>query len=305
MKTQPSPVSPKVRIVTTLLASAAVAGACSHAANGPPPATAATAEDAEGAGLLEHHSYHHHGGTTLFISMSLETLGVSPEQRAVVQKIRDDLDANMEAARAAEDELVTTLAEGVSASRFDDAKIDAAVVKMTAAATQVDEASKDALNELHGALTPAQRDALVDKVEAHWAVWRKANVEEASAATPARRDHDHLAALESELLLTPEQVSRVRASLADDMKAVPPLDHERVSVHLRTFGAAFRAASFDARSLTAAASAADEQIVRWGAVHLVHVVEAMSAVVTPNQRAELAERLHVHATHGAAERGAS
>jgi len=32
-------------------------------------------------GLMEHHRHHHHGGVTLFIAMSLDTLGVSPNSR--------------------------------------------------------------------------------------------------------------------------------------------------------------------------------------------------------------------------------
>jgi Spy/CpxP family protein refolding chaperone len=279
---------------------AAAAGCGAHASNNPPPSTAATTDDADVAGLFEHHGYHHHGGVTLFIAMSLETLGVSPDQRAAVEKIRDVLYANMEGARKAEQSLVMSLADGLRASKFDSGKVDGALVKVTAAAAQVDTASADALNELHAALTPPQRAALVDKVEAHWAVWRRVNAEEVG---PGDRRGIQLSALETDLAMTPDQVAQINTALGDDMKSVPPLDHERVSAHLRAFGAAFQAESFDAKTMTTGHG--DEQLVRWGAVHLVHVVEAMGAVLTADQRSELAEMLNLHATHELAARSNS
>ncbi len=279
----------------------AAAGCGAHATNNPPPSTAATSDDDDVAALFEHHGYHHHGGVTLFIAMSLETLGVSPEQRAVVEKIRDGLYANMEGARKAEQALVMSLVEGLRASKFDSGKVDGALVKVTAAAAQVDTASADALNELHAALTPPQRAALVDKVEAHWAVWRRVNAEEASSGD---RGGIQLSALETDLALTPDQVAKINTALGDDMKSVPPLDHERVSAHLRAFGAAFQAETFDAKTMTTG-RAADEQLVRWGAVHLVHVIEGIGAVLTADQRSELAQMLNVHATHELAARSNS
>jgi Spy/CpxP family protein refolding chaperone len=279
----------------------AAAGCGAHANNNPPPSTVTTADDDDAAGLFEHHGYHHHGGVTLFIAMSLETLGVSPEQRAVVEKIRDGLYANMEGARKAEQSLVMSLVAGLRDSKFDSGKVDGALVKVTAAAAQVDTASADALNELHAALTPPERAALIDKVEAHWAVWRRVNTEEVG---PGDRRGIQLSALEADLALTPDQVDRINIALGDDMKSVPPLEHKRVSAHLRAFGAAFQAESFDAKSMTTG-RAADEQLVRWGAVHFVHVIEALGAVLTAEQRSELAQMLNVHATHELAARSNS
>jgi len=73
--------------------------------------------------------------------------------------------------------------------------VDAAVAQLTAAGATVHDASADALNRLHAALTTVQREALVDKVSAHWTVWQKANSE----------DH-HVQLLMADLDLTPDQV---------------------------------------------------------------------------------------------------
>ncbi|HEX3854165.1 MAG TPA: periplasmic heavy metal sensor, partial [Polyangiaceae bacterium] len=142
------------------------------------------------AGLREHHRYHHHGGVTLFIAMSLDTLGVSPEQRAAVEKIRTDLHAGMQPAVAADQNLVSTLADGLGSSSLDPAKVDAAVARVAAASAAVRAATADALNQLHATLNPAQRAALVDKVESHWAVWQRSNAGEQKKVTA---DEGHLA----------------------------------------------------------------------------------------------------------------
>jgi len=273
-------------------------GCGGSAASSRAPATAANPPDDEAAGLMEHHRYHHHGGVTLFIAMSLDTLGVSPEQREAVDKIRGELHAQMEATRGAEQGLVGVLADGLTASSFDPTKVNGALAGIMTAAAAEHEASADALDRLHAILTPPQRAALIDKVEAHWGVWRRTNVEEADANGAGEAD-GHLAMLTAELGLTPDQVAAIHARLAGDTKATPPFDRQAVEAHLRAFGDAFRGDAFDAKALAMgpAARAGQAGIIGWGANHLVHVVETMSPVLTPDQRAAFAQKLRDHAAH--------
>jgi Spy/CpxP family protein refolding chaperone len=282
-------------VATALMTASATAGCGGVSANTPPPATAERASDVDdvAAGLMEHHRHHHHGGVTLIIALSLDTLGVSPEQRTQVEKIRRDLLARMEPARVAEQRLATTLADGVAAADLDAAKVDAAIAQVTDAAARVHDASTDALNELHAVLTPPERAALVEKVEAHWAVWQKANAEETDPANPER---GRLAMLATDLGLTPDQVDKIRASLGEGMKVVPRLEPQEIAAYLRTFGDAFRSDKFDARVFTTADSA-NRHLAGWGAAHLAHFVEAVSPVLTPDQRTEYAQRLREHAAH--------
>jgi Spy/CpxP family protein refolding chaperone len=273
----------------------ATVGCGGVSANTPPPATAARASDVDdvSAGLMEHHRHHHHGGVTLIIALSLDTLGVSPEQRTAVEKIRSDLHARMEPARAAEQQLVTTLADGLAAANLDAASVDAAVAQVEAAAAKVHDASADALNELHAVLTPPERAALVDKVEAHWAVWQKANAEQTDPRNPER---GQLAMLATDLGLTRNQVDKIRAGLGEGMKAMPRVDLQEIATHLRAFGDAFRSDKFDARVLTTA-NGANAHLAGWGAARLAHFIEAVSPVLTPDQRARFAQRLREHAAH--------
>ena len=284
-------------VAAVLFGAQAVIGCGGSGANTPPSTTAASTtaveDDDAAAGLMEHHRYHHHGGVTLFIAMSLDTLGVSPEQRAAVEKIRTDLHARLEPARIAEQNLLATLADGLAASSFDATKVDAAAAQVSATAATVHDASADALNELHAVLTPPERAALVDKVESHWAVWQKANAEETE---PAKSDGSHLATLATDLNLTPEQTDKIRAGLGDGMKGVPRLDPQEIAAHLRAFDDAFRSEKFDAKVLTTA-NGANAHLAGWGAAHMAHFVEVVGPVLTPEQRTTLAQRLREHATH--------
>jgi len=271
---------------------AAVSAGCHATASTPPPATAATAaSDDESSALMENHRYHH-GGVARFIAMSLDTIGVSPEQRSAIERIQADLRVEMQPVHEAERDLLVTLADGLGGTGFDAAKIDDAVGRVSLAATGVHDAAAKTLNELHDVLTPGQRLALVDKVEAHWAVWRDEN--DSDGAPLVRPDRGHLAALTNELGLTPDQVEKIRSRLADSGKSVKPLDRQEVVAQLHGFGAAFCADNFDARTFGTKLPT-DTRLVGWGAGHLARVVETMSPILTPAQRATLAQTLRGHA----------
>lgn len=289
----------RVGMVAIALSGVGVFAACTgSSANTPSPAVAtttlaATDDDGASAGLMEYHRYHHHGGVTLLIAMSLDTLGVSPEQRTAVGKIRRDLQAAMEPARVAEQSLEALLADGVAAGNLDAGKVNDALTRLTAEAAALHDACAGALNELHAVLTPDQRAALVDKVEAHWAVWQKANADEnAVAANP----DGHLSTLATDLDLSSDQVARIRMDLAERMMSVPRPDPQALSTRIVAFGDAFRSETFDARVLTAARRA-DAELASWGSTHLARLVETAMPVLTAQQRATLAARLREHATH--------
>ncbi len=276
-------------VVTLLLGTGATLGCGASAATQAPPASVASASAEEQdatAGLVEHHRHHHHGGVTLLIAMSLDTLGLSPDQKPAVAKIRSDLQTRMEPARAAEQALLGTLADGLAAGALDPGKVDAAVAQLTSAAASVHDASTDALDQLHGVLTPPQRAALVDKLEAHWSVWQRANT----------KDDDHLTQLTADLSLTPEQVDKIREGQAEAMKSVPRFDPQEITAHIRAFGDAFRAQTFDAKALSTGGPAT-AHMVGWGATHMAHFIESVSPVLTPEQRGRLAQILRQHANH--------
>ncbi|HEX3345724.1 MAG TPA: periplasmic heavy metal sensor, partial [Polyangiaceae bacterium] len=165
-----------------------------------------TADDeAVNENLRNYHRHHHHGGVTMFISMAIDTLGLDPAKKTQVEKIQSDLHAKMAPARDAEHDVVTTLADGIAAGKIDTAKVDAAIAKEGTASAGIHAATMDALTQLHDALSPAERAALVDKVKAHADVWRKVNVDEKASS---KEKGGHLAKLTELLTLTPDQVDK-------------------------------------------------------------------------------------------------
>ena len=289
-----------LKTISAAVVLAASTAACGGSKSAPPAASAATAGSAEPAGsaddeialaLMEHHRFHHHGGVTLFIALGLGTLGVPDDRRPAVDEIRKALLASLEPGRVAEQAFITTLSDGVAAGSIDGAKVDAAVAQLKTAAQTVHDRSADALNRLHALLLPSERAALVQKVNAHWAVWQNVNAEEAGDAL---HDEGHLASLRAELGLTQDQVDAIRAAL--EQHGGPAFDSKEVDAEIHAFDDAFRGDHFDAKAL-GAADDANARMVGWAAEHLAHFLEAATPSLTPEQRTALADKLRGHAAH--------
>lgn len=288
-------------------AGSASASASSGAAAPAPSASTAAADDVAAAGaapteeeddsmveLKEHHRHHHHGGFAMFIAMSLDSIGATPDQAAAITKIQSDMHGKLQPAHDAEKNVLSILADGIAAGKIDPAKVDAAIAKVTAASTGVHDAMVDSLNQLHATLTPQQRIALVEKVEAHFHVWQHAN----AADEPAEKDaHGHLGKLAKELSLTPDQVEKIRGSFKTSMgKSSVHFDPAEGDAHLKAFGAAFEAETFDAKTVTTGGPA-NAHIATWGVTRMAHLYEAATPVLTADQRTKLADSLRKHANY--------
>ncbi|MGO9708066.1 MAG: periplasmic heavy metal sensor [Polyangiaceae bacterium] len=246
------------------------------------------ADEAINEDLRDYHRHHHHGGVTMFISMAIDTLGLDAAKKAQVEKIQNELHTKMAPARDAEHDLLSTIADGVGAGKIDNAAVDAAIAKVATASATIHTATADALTQLHDALSPAERAALVDKVKAHWDVWHKVNVDEKASA------HDkgtHLAKLTELLALTPDQVDKIGKALSADVPVKPDADPKMVDAHIQAFATAFVADKFDPKALAPSATAAAGHIARHGGARVARFYEAITPVLTPDQRAKLAAHL--------------
>ena len=289
-----------------------VAVTTSAAPPAPPPAPTPSEADVASAGptpldedddatadLKEHHRHHHHGGFAMFIAMSLDSLNVDPDQSAEIVKIQTDMRAKMQPAHDAEKNLLTALADGIASGKIDKGKVEHATKQMADAAATVHDAVTDSLNHLHAVLTPPQRAALVDKVEAHFAVWTQATSEDESADAHG----GHLGVLAKDLALTPAQVEKIRTSFKASMAAAPVhFNRIQSEEHLRAFGEAFASDNFDAKTLSTG-GAANAQIATWGAARTVRFYEAVNPSLTLDQRAKLASALRRHANYKFTETG--
>ena len=178
-----------------------------------PPPAAQPGAGSQGAELAEgdEHRGQHHGGVLALIAMSIRDLDLTAEQRTAVDKIRTDLVAKMEPARAAGKELAMTLADGVSAGAIDRSKTDAAINKLVTQVQGLQEPSVTALNQLHAALSAPQRAALVEAVQSHWEKWKDAHGRDEQDDRQHRSGH--LLALVKQLGLTKEEAEKIKATL--------------------------------------------------------------------------------------------
>lgn len=278
--------APSTATSTTAATSATPAASGSAAAESPEAAAAESKEVADE--LRDHHRHHHHGGVAMFVAMAIDTLGLPPEKKAQVDRIQSDLHAKMAPARDAEHDLLQIIADGTAAGKIDAAKADAALAKLGTASAGIHTAVADSLTQLHDALSPVERQTLVDKVKAHWEVWQEVNSEDKNQ--PKDRE-THLQRLTQRLSLTPDEVDKMTKALGTPPAPTAQTDTKAVDAHVNAFCAAFVADKFDPKSFDKEATAAAGHTARHGAGRMVKFYEAVVPVLTPDQRTKLADHL--------------
>jgi Spy/CpxP family protein refolding chaperone len=291
-----------------LMSGLAFVGCATQSAEGPgttntgtdaAAANGSAGDDEASTSLEEYHRHHHAGGVPSFIALSLDTLGAEPEKKAQIEKLDADLHQKMAPARDAEKNLMQVLADGVAAGQVDTAKVDAAVAQVTSTSTAAHDAVADSLNQLHAILSPAERAALVEKVQAHWEVWRHVNHE---AQPGGREPGGRLAALTEELSLTPDQVEKISTGLGKPAEHPEHFDPKDAESHVQAFATAFAADTFDAKTLSTG-PAANGALSSHGATRMVHFYETVTPILTADQRTKLAEHLREHMDHSKSNSG--
>jgi Spy/CpxP family protein refolding chaperone len=255
------------------------------------PTDQVATDDEASADLVEHHRHHHHGGIPMFVAMSLDTLGVDDNQRAQIEKIQVDIHAELKPAHDAEKAVLLTLADGVAAGSIDQGRTDAAIAELGKVSASTHDVVADSLNALHLALTAQQRQALVDKVEAHLAVWHETNSPDESD-----KHGGHLAKLGTDLALSPEQVEKIRGNFTTSMGSAAKYDRAEVDAHFKQFAEAFASDAFDAHTMKNGGMVSSHMAV-WGLTRMSHLYAAAAPVLTPDQRAKAADQLRHHANY--------
>jgi Spy/CpxP family protein refolding chaperone len=246
--------------------------------------------------LLGQHR-HHHTGFAGFVFMAVETIGPNSEQEAAIGKIDDELKDKMRPFHEANAVVGNLLADGVASGNVDKAKVDADVSKAALVGTEVHPAVGAALVAIHKLLKPEQRQALVDKVDANWALWKEANAGE-QAADNAKPD-GYLSHVAKDLSLTPDQVTKIKVNLDGESNAKKTFDVAAEDAHMKAFLTAFLTDTFDAKALPPAEE--NLKVVSWGAERMARFYEAMTPILTPDQRTKVADQLREHAKEPLAE----
>ena len=260
------------------------------------PTGSTSTDDASMAELRDHH-LHHHGGFPMFVAMSLRFLNATPEQSKAIARIEAEMNAELRPTQDAEGAVLVALAQGVAAGNVDREKLDAAIGRVTTAAAAAHAAFTGSLVRLHDVLTPEQRTALVQKVDANFSVWKDVNAAEAPLYDSANADGGRLARLTQALDLSPDQTAQIRASLkAWRDRVILRFDREATGDYLGVFDKAFAGDVFDARALDTGA-AANANMSAWGMATMASFYEAALPSLTPDQRTRLADALRWHASN--------
>jgi hypothetical protein len=253
-------------------------------------------DDTAAQDILEHHRYHV-GGLTGFTLMSLDTLGVPDERRGQIDNIQSTLEAGMEPVHDAERGLLSTLATGVAAGRVNPHDVDAALARIKTTAEASRRVSSTAMTQLHAALTEVERATLIDKIMAHWEVWKAANAAELDAGVDGRRRGCRLSRLTDEVGLSPPQVDAIRTALRTTPWVLPAVSNTELSddvgTRLDTFRVAFANDAFDANSVDSC-TGADAHLAVSGASRMARFFSIATPLLSVAQRTTLAAHLREH-----------
>jgi Spy/CpxP family protein refolding chaperone len=231
----------------------------------------------------------------LFVE-SLTKVDLKPDQKAAVDVAISDLQKQGEQHAEAGKQLASDIADGVAAGKIDQKKTDADVKKLVADVDASKAGVQDAINRLHKALDPAQRKTLVEEMRAKGEEMRAKSEQEAGD----EKEHgEHLKMLSEGIGLSPEQTEKLKAKLKDVMKsqmATMKTNMGAMHKHMKAIGDAFETDKFDAKKAGVGEHAGE--MARTMAKNRVQFVEAVLAVVTPEQRAKFAEHIRSHAEGG-------
>jgi Spy/CpxP family protein refolding chaperone len=227
---------------------------------------------------------------------ALELDSLTADQRATIEALVGQRRAAAAPVRAADAQLLTVLAQQVEQASVDPAALAPSLGAEESAATAESALERDAINRLHGVLTPAQRGALVDRVLADHAHRGGEHGRGHDGGAPGeghgfgRGGRAWAGAWAAKLGLTADQKAQIVASLRASGQADGGARGQWRAQRSERRQAleAFRGDSFDASAL----------------VHVEHrgeraerLAEAAVPVLTPAQRAILASALRARAAH--------
>lgn len=288
------------------LAGCATTGAVSDSDEEVAAATEAASDSARG----PHGPGKHHGpprGHELLV-VALSELDLTAEQRKTIEGALDAMGEKDHAAMAA---MGKVLASGVRAGKIDAAAVKAKAAELEQQAEGRRAAVGKALDTLHATLTPAQREALVAKVEEHMQShpppFGRPNDEgkgrgpegeergpEGHGRGPGRMGHGPhgpLGFLLHDLELSDEQREKIHAGLEAARPDKPTREemekkHGEMLARQKAVLESFRGAKFDG-----AAALPDKPAGEPPVVHLVEALDVIVPVLDADQREALAKRL--------------
>jgi Spy/CpxP family protein refolding chaperone len=233
-----------------------------------------------------------------FFLVALGGIELKPEQKATIQSIEVDLDKIREAPRAARQQLIVDLADGVGANKLDEAKLDMDIGALRESVSVATPTLQDATNRLHHALDPEQRKKLVEVLRDKVKSLRQRDASETlmSDAMGPGASTERVKALGQKLQLTPDQEQKLKPKLEPQFQAQAGALKERLSflaTQLSVLADAFLTDKFDAKQVGVGVHAPD--LVLALAKNRLEFVKTLLPVLTPEQCTKFAEELRARA----------
>ncbi|MBV9946169.1 MAG: hypothetical protein JOZ69_04915 [Myxococcales bacterium] len=239
-----------------------------------------------------HHGRGHREG---LLRQALELDSLTADQRTAIEGLIQQRHDAQAPVRSADAQLLTALAQQVEQASIDTQALTPALQAENGAAAAASSVERDTLNRLHGILTPAQRNQLVDGIEAKFAHRRGPSGRDGGA----EKGHgwglggrfEGLREKAAKLGLSQDQKAQIAANLRNERGDGGGPSREDFMAHMKERHDAlesFRGDSFDASALV--------RVERRGEF-AEKLAKAMVPVLNPSQRSTLAGELRARAAH--------
>jgi Spy/CpxP family protein refolding chaperone len=211
-------------------------------------------------------------------------LTLSFNQQQMLIEIGQLVRAQSEQVAAARRRLLAILADAIASGRFDDARVNAGLDEVVAAARARQPAVVQALMQLHAGLSPTQRQSVVGSV-------REA-MSNRSAQFKSERDQvrSRVDSVTADVGLTPEQNSQLQADIVEGFKSYAPDLQEEMQARAKQLDAlcqAFLGIYFEPAPATV--DSVPDLLAKSN--RLIAFARKLTSILTPKQRERVAASL--------------
>jgi Spy/CpxP family protein refolding chaperone len=221
-------------------------------------------------------------GPLKLVGDALGDVPLTAPQRATLEKMATDAEARHSGAHAARRGLVLAVAAQVEAGQIDRPALQPKIDALVAAMQAVQPTDRAAFEQLHAVLSPDQRVAFVDAVEAHVA-----------ARAQQMRDKHPLAKWAADLGLSEAQKAQIKDAMKQRWQAAGHEERREEGTGARERGAKLmNAFKQDRFVMDEVAPPLDvSRKAQKTSERMLRVAEAALSVLTPQQRALAAQKL--------------
>lgn len=221
-------------------------------------------------------------GAVKVIGDALADVPLTTTQRTTLEKLASDAEARHAAARAARKDLTEAVAAQVQAGTIDRTALQPKIDALTAALQAAQPADRAAFEQLHAVLTPDQRTAFVDAIEAR-----------IGERMGKMHDRHGLKQWATDLGLTDDQKAQIESAMKQQWQAHAAAHEGAPWAEAKEHGAKLMAAFKQDRFVMDEVAPPKDvaQTAQKMSGRFLSMVEAALPVLTPQQRAIAAQKI--------------